>query len=329
MKRILFATAVAMVLSAPASAECVSDSLFAWVDHRESVAISPTRWQNVRTTLLGEDGGMSLGEMETIYDRRVRNGWSAGHWVPIIDAVKCLQAPPPVETVENERDAPPVEIPADVDISQPPADFVYFDDYDEMTSGGDAWGKSGRRLHHTWQRPNGEEVNQPLYAWNKWGPWNSLPKETRLAIHDLPTVGDMLTDLGVDDVAPMSRNPAIRGHMSWEGPITGVLYPSSDEQLKDPTMVFRFDPDRQVSGYFLLQAGVRYTYRQTGREAELDTWDALFFRNGEVRDWNPKDGPGDDGLHAEFYGTDDASFLAGTVRRPRIIGTFVTETGQK
>ena len=321
--------------SAPAdSSNCVSNDLFAWVDNREANAISPARWQAVRETLLGNEGGMTLDAMEVIYNRRVSNGWAAGHWVPIITAVKCLRTPPTPPPAEDSVDTPDttpqqVENRTGVDITQPPADFFYFDDYDEMESGQrGSWTKRGTRQHYEWQRPGGQAHNQPMYAWNKWGPWNVLPEETRLAIHDLPSVGDMLTDRGLDDVAPMATNPTVRGSMTWEGPITGVLYPSSDVRLKDPTIVFRFDPNRQVQGYFMLQGAVRYTYRQTGRAAELDTWSALFFRDGEVRDWNAKDGPGDDGLYAQFYGDDDSNFLAGTVRRPRIIGTFVTGAGQ-
>ena len=72
--------------------DCVPQSVLTWVDNRESVAISPTRWQNVRKSLLGQDGGMSLADMNVIYNRRVSNGWSAGHWEPIIAAMNCLKA---------------------------------------------------------------------------------------------------------------------------------------------------------------------------------------------------------------------------------------------
>ena len=72
--------------------DCVPQSVLTWVDNRESVAISPTRWQNVRKSLLGQDGGMSLADMNVIYNRRVSNGWSAGHWEPIISAMNCLKA---------------------------------------------------------------------------------------------------------------------------------------------------------------------------------------------------------------------------------------------
>ena len=184
----VFSTALVTGLIGHANAEsCVSDSLLGWVDNREANAISPTRWQSVRETLLGNDGGMSLGDMEVIYNRRVSNGWSAGHWVPIISAVKCLQAPPP-EVAElpdmGETNTSPITTTAD--ISQPPADFFYFDDHDEMTSWGDVWTKQGRRLHHVWQRPDGEETQQPMYAWNEWGPWDDLPEATRVAIHEVP-----------------------------------------------------------------------------------------------------------------------------------------------
>ena len=83
---------VLLVAPVAAQADCVPQSVLTWVDNRESVAISPTRWQNVRKSLLGQDGGMSLADMNVIYNRRVSNGWSAGHWEPIIAAMNCLKA---------------------------------------------------------------------------------------------------------------------------------------------------------------------------------------------------------------------------------------------
>ena len=113
--QIVYATVlVAVILAAtviatpPASsAECVPQSVLTWVDNREAVAISPTRWQNVRKSLLEQDGGMSLDAMQVIYDRRVSNGWSAGHWVPILAAMNCLaQAKADTEKAQSEPQQP-------------------------------------------------------------------------------------------------------------------------------------------------------------------------------------------------------------------------------
>ena len=191
LKYALVAVVVAVLLVIGAkvtAAECVPQSVLTWVDNREAVAISPTRWQNVRKTLLGQDDGMSLADMQTIYDRRVRNGWSAGHWVPILDAVKCLQAPKPAPLqaeVEEQpvQDTQPVQ-ETTTDLSQPPVSFVYFDDKEEMESGGERWTQSGYREHGEWIRPNGATVEKRVRAWNKWGPWDDLPSDVRQGIHD-------------------------------------------------------------------------------------------------------------------------------------------------
>ena len=119
--QIVYATVlVAVILAAtviatpPASsAECVPQSVLTWVDNREAVAISPTRWQNVRKSLLGQDGGMSLDAMQVIYDRRVSNGWSAGHWVPILAAMNCLKAKAAADTEKAESEPQQPSQPAD------------------------------------------------------------------------------------------------------------------------------------------------------------------------------------------------------------------------
>ena len=333
------AAAVFAMAIAPATVpamECVSDSVLAWVDNREANAISPARWRAVRETLMGDPGGMSLEDMEVIYNRRVSNGWAAGHWVPIINAVKCLQT-----VVEEAEEVQPVQAEAslpdtgdvqtrqsssDVDISQPPADFVYFDDYEEMTSGGERWTKKGRRAHSEWIRPDGKNVvTDTTQAWNKWGPWELLPEDTRLAIHQIPSVPDMLMEQGLEDAPMMASNPVLKGKVTWEGPIDGVISPGS-QHLKDPVMVFRYD----IGSYFLskFSAAVRYTSRNTGRAFEYDRWSSVPFKDGKIPDSTSNDGPGYDGLTAQFYGDDNSNFLAGTVRRPRIIGTFVTGTGK-
>ena len=110
MKRAIIAAAitaafVSIATQVPA-AECVPQSVLTWVDNREATAISPTRWQNVRKTLLEQDGGMSLEEMETIYNRRLANNWDASHWPPIINAVKCLQT---AELEVEEEQPQPVQ----------------------------------------------------------------------------------------------------------------------------------------------------------------------------------------------------------------------------
>ena len=366
IKKLIIATAALVALPALAQADCVPQSVLTWVDNREAVAISPTRWQNVRKTLLGQDGGMSLAGMETIYNRRVSNGWAAGHWVPIIAAVKCLQAPPEVVAAEEPETVPllspqsetqPVSAPAPaqeptVDLSQPPASFVYFDDKDEMESGGESWSRYGRRLHHEWIRPGGATANQPVQAWNKWGPWDDLSVEVRQSIHD---------SVGLDHVAltsgcggfnatglactPLGENLQQYGLNSqkwtWRGDfVEYTIYPGMKEHWEvgdtAPQMVFQYDPDQ--SQYSRWGVYVEYT-KTDGAKFSADQWYGVSFENGAVRDRNTRDGPGSDGLVAQFYRKNDYfsgyadnipenSFLVGEVRRPNIIGTFKTGTGQ-
>ena len=364
MKKILITVAVLASFSASAD-ECVSQSVLSWVDAREAVAISPTRWQNVRKTLLGQDGGMSLADMEVIYNRRVQNGWSAGHWTPIITAVKCLETvvpvveeePQPVQAEVEEAPQPvqaevvPAQVPA-VDISQPPESFVYFDDKDEVEAGGDTWKSYGRRSHHEWIRPNGgTTITQGLLAWNEWGPWDDLPAETRQSIHD---------SVGVDHVAlasgcggfnatglacsPQGQN--LRKYnldlqkWTWRGDFTNyTLHPTRKVSwgISDtaPQMVFEYNPNDEYAPWF---AYVEYT-RTNGQVVSLDYWYGISFEDGSIRDKQVNDGPGNDGLSATFYRKNDYyqgyadnipenSFLIGEVRRPKIIGTFMTGTGQ-
>ena len=116
MTRFAITIAVALMIASPAKAECVSQSLLAWVDNREANAISPVRWQAVRNSLLERDGGMPLADMQVIYDRRVANGWSAGHWVPILSAMECLAAQPepePEQAEEQPAQAAPAQAEAE------------------------------------------------------------------------------------------------------------------------------------------------------------------------------------------------------------------------
>ena len=358
----LFAAVTVFALPGLAHAECVPQSVLTWVDNREAVAISPTRWQNVRKTLLEQDGGMSLADMETIYNRRVSRGWAAGHWVPIIDAVKCLQTAPAPEPVQAEEPEPvqvqpvqaetePAQEPA-TDLSQPPASFVYFDDRDEMESGGEKWNSAGRRMHHEWIRPNGgTTVTQGILAWNEWGPWDDLPAETRQSIHDSVGVNHVTLasgcggfDSGGLACSPLDEN--LRQYnldlqkWTWRGAFTNyTLHPTRKVNwgISDvaPQMVFEYNPDDQYAPWF---AYVEYT-RTNGQVVSLDYWYGIRFEDGSIRDKRANDGPGDDGLSATFYRKNDYypgyadnipenSFLIGEVRRPKIIGTFVTGTGQ-
>ena len=112
------AAAVIVLLGAAGKAlanDCVPQSVLDWVDQRETSAISPARWQNVRKSLLEQSGGMPLSEMKTIYNRRVSNGWDADHWPPIISAVECLAAQPeeqPQSEPEVLAEEPPPLEPA-------------------------------------------------------------------------------------------------------------------------------------------------------------------------------------------------------------------------
>ena len=355
------AAAVLAALPALAQADCVPQSVLTWVDNREAVAISPTRWQNVRKTLLGQDGGMSLASMETIYNRRVSNGWAAGHWVPIIAAVKCLQAPPPAPAQAEEPEPVPVApVQAEVtpaqeptaDLSQPPASFVYFDDKDEMESGGESWSRYGRRTHNEWIRPDGATANQTVQAWNQWGPWDNLSVEVRQSIHDSVGVDHVTLTAGCGGFnatglacTPLGEN--LRQYnldlqkWTWRGDFTNyTLHPvmKSHWEVGDtaPQMVFSYDPDQ--SQYSRWNVYVEYT-KTDGSKFSADQWYGVSFVDGAVRDRNTQDGPGYDGLVAQFYRKNDYfagyadnipenSFLVGEVRRPKIIGTFMTGTGQ-
>ena len=113
------AAAVIMLLGAAADKalanDCVPQSVLNWVDQRETTAISPARWQNVRKSLLEQPGGMPLSEMKTIYNRRVSNGWDADHWPPIISAMECLAAQPVVE----EEPEPQVVVEEEPELPEP------------------------------------------------------------------------------------------------------------------------------------------------------------------------------------------------------------------
>ena len=370
-KRMLIALAIVVVvvgallaLQQAKAADCVPQSVLTWVDNRESIAISPTRWQNVRKTLLGQDDGMSLDDMEVIYNRRVSNGWEAGHWVPIIDAVKCLQAPPPVVEVEEappqplqaeveEQPAPAQETPTVMaDLSQPPAAFFYFDDKDEVESGGETWSMYGHRTHHEWIRPDGGTVNARLLAWNEWGPWDDLPEDVQQSIHE--SVGqDHLTlasSCGGFNATGLACSPLgenLRQYnldlqkWTWRGDfVEYTLHPKVkatwDINGGTPEMVFEYDPNAGM--YDKWFAYVEYT-RADGRKFSADHWYAISFEDGAIRGDPSVLGPGKDGLSAQFYRKNDYfegyadnipsnSFLIGEVRRSKIIGTFVTGVGQ-
>ena len=349
----LFAAVMVFALPGLAHAECVPQSVLTWVDEREAVAISPTRWQNVRKTLLEQDGGMSLADMETIYNRRVSRGWSAGHWVPIIDAVKCLQAPPAVveeeapQPLQAEVEEQPVQDTPSVqdtttDLSQPPASFVYFDDKEEMESGGETWTQGGYREHGEWIRPGGATVEQRVRAWNKWGPWDDLPTDVRQGIHD--SVGldwaQLASDTyGSNHAREWDSTPdfgGTTGGYRWSGDFTRyVLHPGMAKawSIADiaPKMVIEYNPGDQYAPWF---AYVEYT-RLDGRQFSADHWYGLKFDGGATR---ATDATGYDGLNAQWFSfspfhgdayedNPNNMYLVGEVRRPKIIGTFITGTG--
>ena len=368
MKKTLIAVAAVLASLSARADDCVPQSVLTWVDNREKIAISPTRWQNVRKTLLGQDDGMSLDAMETIYNRRVSRGWAAGHWVPIITAVKCLAEPPavveeePPQPVQAEEPEPvqvqpvqaettPAQEPA-TDLSQPPATFVYFDDKDEIESGGETWHSAGRRTHSEWIRPNGgTTITQGLLAWNEWGPWDDLPAETRQSIHDSVSINHVTLAAGCGgfDASGLACSPQgenLRQYnldlqkWTWRGAFTNyTLHPTRKVNwgISDvaPQMVFEYNPDDRYAPWF---AYVEYT-RTNGQVVSLDYWYGISFEDGSIRDKQVNDGPGNDGLSATFYRKNDYfpgyadnipenSFLIGEVRRPKIIGTFMTGTGQ-
>ena len=370
MKRIITTLAVIGALALPgmAQAECVSSDLLAWVDNREANAISPARWQAVRNSLLERDGGMPLADMQVIYNRRVSNGWAAGHWVPILGAMDCIakaaeeeakaqaeadaqqpapepepQAAPAQAEVEPPQEATPVQESTD-DLSQPPASFVYFDDYEEMTSGGESWTKAGRRTHNEWIRPNGGTVNESHRAWNKWGPWDDLPTNVRQGIHD--SVGLDWVQLATDtydsrrarqwETAP-DFSTGRGGRYQWSGNFTHyVLHPGMAKawSIADiaPKMVFEYNPADRYAPWF---AYIEYM-RLDGRKFSADHWYGVKFDGGTIR---ATDDTGYDGLSAQwfsispFHGDDYEDtpanmYLVGEVRRPKIIGTFITDAGR-
>ena len=332
----LIAAATFLASVSTVRAECVSQSLLTWVDNREANAISPARWQAVRNSLLERDGGMPLADMQVIYDRRVRNGWSAGHWVPILSAMNCLaeQPEPEPEQVEEQpaqaakAEAEPAQAEAEPaqeptpDISQPPASFAYFDTTTDTEK-----------------------------AWGKWGSWNSLHVVVRQSIHD--SVGldhaALASGCGGFDSGGLACTPLGENlqeynlnlnRWRWSGNFTNyTLHPirrkSWDLDGGTPKMVFEYDPSNQYDPWF---AYVEYT-RSDGRKFSADHWYGLSFENGSIRDKDTRDGTGNDGLSATFYRKNDYwpqyadnlpanAFLIGEVRRPKLIGTFVTGTGQ-
>ena len=323
MKKTLIAAAVAASFSASAD-ECVPQSLHAWLDHRESVAISPTRWQNVRKTLVGEDGGMSLDAMMVIYNRRVANGWSVAHWMPILSAMTCLQA-------ESEKASAALRAQEVDPYADPPEQLRHFD-----TTIADAIPiKIKKRMQVDGEWVWGEvDGTDDLRAWNKWGPWNQLSAEDRKGIHDVfedgwVQLGEQVHGVGkshyIGDTPPMGNSYRWRGDF-----VDYVLHENVRDTHKDPQMVFEWNA----------RAGDWTAYIDyeisNGRYA-LDTWESLKMRNGMVHDPQATDGPGDDGLQAAFFSTVPLgnagwrktynSYIIGTVHRPKIIGNFVTGTG--
>ena len=310
MKKVTAATLMAL-LPGFAQAECVPQSVLTWVDQRESVAISPTRWQNVRKTLLGQDDGMSLAEMETIYNRRVANNWAAGHWTPIIAAVKCLEAEAP-QALQGDSMTAREET---VDYSAPPPGFAYFD----------------------------SEANG-VYAWKKWGPWADLDLEVRKDIHNSVDLdwGDLAEETyGSTKSRIWNTNPQFPDTTTlwtWRGDfVEYVLYPSVEKHWNlhgaAPQMVFEYNPSARNEWL----AYIEYT-RDNGSTVAADYWYGVRFENGAIVDSWAGEGKGVDGLTAQFYTAEptagnaaeddpDSLYLVGEVRRAKIIGTFVTGVG--
>ena len=360
MKKIAIAITAALVLAGPAQAECVSQSLLTWVDNREANAISPARWQAVRNSLLERDGGMPLADMQVIYDRRVANGWSAGHWVPILGAMNCLaQAKADTETAKSEPQQPlppadePQAAPAEaepapaqaevepaqepeVDVSQPPADFNYFN-----TTIKDAIPiKIKKRMHVDGEWVWGEvDGTDDIRAWNKWGPWARLSEEVRKGIH---AVSDKSWATLANEAYPgqgfyIGDTPPMGNSYRWQGDFkTYELHPNIVETHRDPRMVIEFNAR---SGEWI--AAVDYEYKRDGSWGQRyygDTWEGLDWRDGFLHDPEPQDGLGYDGLRAGFFSVVNQpspwlrkatdSYIVGDVRRPKIIGSFVTETGK-
>ena len=328
MKKTLIAVAAVAAVLASLSAradDCVPQSVLTWVDNREKIAISPTRWQNVRKTLLGQDGGMSLDAMMVIYNRRVANGWGVSHWMPILSAVTCLQA-------ESEKASAAIRA-AEVDpYADPPEQLRNFD-----TTIADAIPiKIKKRMQvdgeWVWGTVDGTD---DLRAWNKWGPWNQLSAADRKGIHDVFEDGwiQLGTEVhGVGKSHYIGDTPPMGNSYRWRGDFVDyVLHENIRDTHSDPQMVFEWNA----------RAGDWTAYvdyqLHNGRYA-LDTWEGIEMRNGMVHDPQATDGPGDDGLQAAFFSTVNQpkpwlrkasdSYLVGTVHRPKIIGNFVTETGK-
>ena len=376
MKKIAISTAIlvtvlfGLVVAGQAKAECVSQSLLAWVDNREANAISPARWQAVRNSLLERDGGMPLADMQVIYDRRVANGWSAGHWVPIIGAMNCLKSQAEAEAAaaaqaeaeaaaqaeadakkakeEAEAKAKAESEPApaqaevepaqepEVDVSQPPADFNYFN-----TTIKDAIPiKIKKRMHVDGEWVWGEvDGTDDIRAWNKWGPWARLSEEVRKGIH---AVSDKSWATLANEAYPgqgfyIGDTPPMGNSYRWQGDFkTYELHPNIVETHRDPRMVIEFNAR---SGEWI--AAVDYEYKRDGSWGQRyygDTWEGLDWRDGFLHDPEPQDGLGYDGLRAGFFSVVNQpspwlrkatdSYIVGDVRRPKIIGSFVTETGK-
>ena len=323
MKKTLIAAAVAASFSASAD-ECVPQSLHAWLDHRESVAISPTRWQNVRKTLVGEDGGMSLDAMMVIYNRRVANGWSVAHWMPILSAMTCLQA-------ESEKASAALRAQEVDPYADPPEQLRNFD-----TTIADAIPiKIKKRMQVDGEWVWGEvDGTDDLRAWNKWGPWNQLSAEDRKGIHDVfedgwMQLGEQVHGVGkshyIGDTPPMGNSYRWRGDF-----IDYVLHENVRDTHSDPQMVFEWNARAGDWTAYI-------DYEITNGRYALDTWESLKMQNGMVHDPQATDGSGDDGLQAAFFSTVPKgnagwrktynSYIIGTVHRPKIIGNFVTGTG--
>ena len=338
----LIAAAMMLPYSFSAADDCVPDSLMAWVDHRESIAISPTRWQNVRKSLLGQDDGMSFYDMNVIYNRRVSNGWSVAHWMPILSAMTCLQAEQEKAKAHAEEAPQPLSAEAEpaqepeVDVSQPPDDFNYFD-----TTIKDAIPiKIKKRMQVNGEWVWGEvDGTDDIRAWNKWGPWNRLPEEVRKGIH---AVSDKDWSTLANEAYPgqvfyIGDTPPMGNSYRWQGDFnTYELHPNIVDTHRDPRMVLEFNAR---SGEWV--AAVDYEYKRAGSWGQRyygDTWEGLEWRDGFLHDPEQQDGLGYDGLTAAFFSTVNQpspwlrkatdSYIVGEVRRPKIIGNFVTDTGE-
>ena len=325
-KKTLVALTVSAAVSNVSASECVPQSLHAWLDHRESIAISPTRWQNVRKSLLEQDGGMSFDDMMVIYNRRVSNGWGVGHWMPIINAMTCLQA-------EQTAQAEAVRAAEEDPYAEPPEQLRNFD-----TTIADVIPiKIKKRMQvdgqWVWGTVDGTD---DLRAWNKWGQWDQLSAEDRKGIHTVfekswMELGREVHGIGKDNY--IGDTPPAGNSYRWRGDFTDyVLHKNIRDTHSDPQMVIEWNA----------RAGDWTAYvdyqLHNGRFA-LDTWESIEFKDGMVHDPEVTDGPGNDGLQAAFFSTVNQpkpwlrkatdSYIIGNVHRPKIIGSFVTETGKQ